>query len=96
MLINLDKLKQALDIESEYRYIDIQGRQKTFSQFIKSEIKKEMKNSKSNPRWAILYETFDVYPYSGVAERRRAIEQLIKIVKLELKRENMSKKNPSK
>ena len=53
MLINLDKLKQALDIESEYRYIDIQGRQKTFSQFIKSEIKKEMKNSKSNPRWAI-------------------------------------------
>lgn len=92
MLINLDKLKQALDIESEYRYIDIQGRQKTFSQFIKSEIKKEMKNSKSNPRWAILYETFDVYPYSGVAERRRAIEQLIKIVKLELKREKHEQK----
>ena len=85
MLDNLDKIKQALDIEAEYRYIDIQGREKTFSQFIRSEIKKEIKKNKNNPRWAVLYEAFDVYPYAGVPERRKAIEQLVKIIKLELR-----------
>lgn len=91
MLDNLDKVKQALDIEAEYKYIDIHGREKTFSQFIRSEIKKEIKNDKKNPRWAVLYEAFDVYPYAGVPERRRAIDQLIKIIKLELKKRKQEK-----
>lgn len=92
MLDKLDKIKQALDIEAEYRYIDIQGRQKTFSQFIKEEIKNEIKKDKQNPRWAVLYEAFDVYPYSGVPERRKAIEQLVKIIKLELKKSKQEQK----
>ena len=91
MLDNLDKVKQALDIEAEYRYINIHGREKTFSQFIRSEIKKEIKKDKKNPRWAVLYEAFDVYPYAGVPERRRAIEQLVKIIKLELKKQKQDK-----
>jgi len=91
MLENLDKVKQALDIEAEYRYIDIHGREKTFSQFIRSEIKKEIKKDKKNPRWTVLYEAFDIYPYAGVPERRRAIEQLVKIIKLELKKEKQQK-----
>lgn len=91
MLDNLDKVKQALDIEAEYKYIDIHGREKTFSQFIRSEIKKEIKKDKKNPRWAVLYEAFDVYPYAGVPERRRAIEQLVKIIKLELKKQKQQK-----
>ncbi len=91
MLDNLDRVKQALDIESEYRYIDIHGREKTFSQFIRGEIKKEIKKDHKNPRWAVLYEAFDVYPYAGVPERRKAIEQLIKIIKLELKKQKQSK-----
>ena len=85
MLDNLDKIKQAIDYETKYRYIDMQGRTTSFSKFIKSEIKKELKKSKKNPRWQVLYEAFDVYPFVGIAERRRSIEQLIKIIKLELK-----------
>ena len=92
MLDKLDKIKQALDIEAEYRYIDILGRKTTFSQFIKEEIKNEIKKDKQNPRWAVLYEAFDVYPYSGVPERRKAIEQLVKIIKLELKRSKQEQK----
>ena len=92
MLDKLDKIKQALDIEAEYRYIDIQGRKTTFSQFIKEEIKNEIKKDKQNPRWAVLYEAFDVYPYSGVPERRKAIEQLVKIIKLELKKSKQEQK----
>jgi len=85
MLDNLDKIKQAIDYETKYRYIDMQGRTTSFSKFIKGEIKKELKKSKINPRWQVLYEAFDVYPFVGIAERRRSIEQLIKIIKLELK-----------
>ena len=92
MLDKLDKIKQALDIEAEYRYIDIQGRKTTFSQFIKEEIKNEIKKDKQNPRWAVLYEAFDVYPYSGVPERRKAIEQLVKIIKLELQKSKQEQK----
>ncbi len=85
MLDNLDKIKQAIEFEKKYRYIDIQGKTKTFSKFIKSEIKKELKLSPKSPRWSVLYEAFDVYPYVGVPERRKSIEQLIKVIKLELK-----------
>ena len=106
MLDNLDKIKQAIEYETKYRYIDIRGKEKTFSQFIKSEIKKEIKNNKKNPRWEVLYEAFDVYPYSGITERRRSIEHLMRVIKLELKnkkeeqiqakeREIQSKKHPS-
>ncbi len=106
MIDNLDKIKQAIEYETKYRYIDIRGREKTFSQFIKSEIKKELKKSKKNPRWEVLYEAFDVYPYSGVAQRRRSIEHLVKVIKLELKnqkqeqaeekeRETQRQKHPS-
>ena len=91
MLDNLDKVKQALDIEAEYKYIDIHGREKTFSRFIRDEIKKEIKKDKKNSRWAVLYEAFEVYPYAGLPERRRAIEQLIKIIKLELKKQKQEK-----
>ncbi|MBP3846148.1 ATP-dependent DNA helicase RecG [bacterium] len=93
MLDNLDKVKQALDIEAEYRYIDIHGREKTFSQFIRAEIKKELKKDKNNPRWEVLYEAFDVYPYAGVPERRKSIEQLVKIIKLELKKQKQEQKD---
>lgn len=94
MLEDLDRIKQAVDIETKYRYIDIFGRRQNFSTFIKSEIKKELKKSKKNPRWQVLYEAFDVYPYSSVPERRRSIEHLIRVIKLELK--TKKKKNKLK
>lgn len=87
MLENLEKIKHAIEYETKYRYIDLQGKTTNFSKFIKSEIKKEIKKSKTNPRWKVLYEAFDVYPYVGIPERRKSIEHLIKIIKLELKRE---------
>lgn len=92
MLEDLDRIKQALDIETKYRYIDIYGRRQNFSTFIKSEIKKELKKSKKNPRWQVLYEAFDVYPYSSVPERRRSIEHLVRVIKLELKNKKEEEK----
>lgn len=83
MLEDLERIKQAIDIEAKYRYIDIHGKTQTFSKFIKSEIKKEIKKSK-NPRWQVLYEAFDVYPYVSMPQRRRSIEYLVRVIKSEI------------
>ena len=86
MLDNLDRIKQAIDIEKKHRFIDIRGREETFSHFIKSQIKNEIKKNKNNPRWKVLYETFDVYPYSSLPERKRSINHLIKVIKSEVQK----------
>lgn len=91
MIENLDKIKAAIDIEVKYRYIDIHGKRQKFSSFIKEEAKKYYKLSKKNPRWAVLIEAFDVYPYASVPERRKSIEQLIKTIKADLAQEKAAK-----
>ena len=53
--------------------------------------KKYYKLSKKNPRWAVLVEAFDVYPYASVPERRKSIEQLIKTIKADLAQEKAAK-----
>jgi ATP-dependent DNA helicase RecG len=87
MVDNLDKIKAAIDIEVKYRYIDIHGKTQKFSSFIKNEAKKNYKKSKKNPRWAVVIEAFDVYPYASVPERRKSIEHLIKTIKADLQQE---------
>lgn len=87
MIENLDKIKAAIEIETKYRYIDIHGKTQKFSSFIKQEAQKNYKKFKKNPRWAVLIEAFDVYPYASVPERRKSIEQLIRTIKAELQQE---------
>jgi len=91
MVDNLDKIKAAIDIEVKYRYIDIHGKTQKFSSFIKNEAKKNYKKSNKNPRWAVLIEAFDVYPYASVPERRKSIEHLIKTIKADLQQEKAAK-----
>ncbi|MDE6139011.1 MAG: hypothetical protein K2F57_06035, partial [Candidatus Gastranaerophilales bacterium] len=91
MIENLDKIKAAIDIEVKYRYIDIHGKRQKFSSFIKEEAKKYYKLSKKNPRWAVIIEAFDVYPYASVPERRKSIEQLIKTIKADLAQDKAAK-----
>ena len=87
MIENLDKIKAAIEIETKYRYIDIHGKTQKFSSFIKQEAQKNYKKSKKNPRWAVLIEAFDVYPYASVPERRKSIEQLIRTIKADIQQE---------
>ena len=81
---NLDQIKQAIEVEIKYRYIDVHGKKQTFSTFIKNFTKQNYKNSKKNPKWAVLTEVFEHYPCASVPERKRAIENLIKVIKSEL------------
>ena len=84
---NLEKLKKAIDVEVKHRYIDIRGQSQTFSQFIKNEARKIYKESGKNPRWGVIMETFDGYRCFDVNDRRKAIERLIKVIKLTLDEE---------
>ena len=91
MIENLDKIKAAIDIEIKYRYIDIHGKTKNFSNYIKKETLKNYKKSKKNPRWAVVIEAFEVYPYASVPERRKSIEHLIRVIKTEIQNEKQEK-----
>lgn len=41
--------------------------------------------SKKNPKWAVLIEAFEQYPYDSVNERRKTIDRLIRVIKSEIK-----------
>lgn len=90
MIENLDKIKAAIDIEVKYRYIDIHGKTQKFSSFIKKIAKENYKKSKKNPRWAVIIEAFEMYPYASVPERRKSIEHFIKVIKSEIQQEKQS------
>lgn len=91
MIENLDKIKAAIDIEVKYRYIDIHGKTQKFSSFIKNIAKENYKKSKKNPRWAVIIEAFEMYPYASVPERRKSIEHFVKVIKSELQKEATDK-----
>ena len=84
MIDNIEQLKKAIEIEIQYRYIDIHGKTQSFSSFIKNEANKYYKLSKKNPKWAVLAEMFEHYPFAGLNERRKSIDRLIKIISSEV------------
>lgn len=83
MIDNIEQLKKAIEIEIQYRYIDIHGKTQAFSSFIKNEAKKYYKLSKNNPKWAVIAEAFEHYPFAGLNERRKSIDNLIRVLKSE-------------
>lgn len=95
MIDNIEQLKKAIEIEIQYKYIDIHGKTQAFSSFIKNEAKKYYKLSNKNPKWAVLVETFEHYPFAGINERRKSIDTLIRVLKSETKPEEHPGKNIS-
>ena len=88
MVANLEKIKAAIDIEVKYRYIDIHGKTQKFSSFIKKEAQKNYKLSKKNPRWEVVIESFEHYPYASITERKKAIEHLIRVIRADIQTQN--------
>lgn len=92
MIDNIEQLKKAIEIEIQYKYIDVHGKTQAFSSFIKNEAKKYYKLSKKNPKWAVLIEIFEHYPFAEINERRKSIDRLIKILKSETAPKNEEEK----
>ena len=73
---NLEQIKKAIEIEVKYKYININGKTRSFASFICSELKKEIKTS-TNPKWKVLLEHFERYSMDTLPQRKRSLERLI-------------------
>lgn len=78
---NLEQVKKAIEVESKHCYININGKNRTFSSFICSVIQKEIKLHSDNPRWKVLLERFKRYPLETSIARKKAISDLILVIK---------------
>lgn len=96
MLENLEQIKQAIEIERKHQYINIKGKNSTFARFIKGEILSAYKSSQKNPKWQILLEAFERYPFDTMPLRRKAIERLITVINAELHPVKQEIKNDNK
>ena len=79
---NLEQIKKALEIEVKYKYININGKTRSFSSFICSELRKEIKKSKS-PKWQVLLEHFERYQMDTMPQRKKSLERLVSVIKME-------------
>lgn len=96
MLENLEQIKQAIEIERKHQYINIKGKNSTFARFIKGEILSAYKSSQKNPKWQILLEAFERYPFDTMPLRKKAIERLITVINSELHPVKSEVKNDNK
>ena len=88
---NLEQIKKAIEIEAKYKYININGKTKSFSSFICSELRKEIKLSK-NPKWQILLEHFERYQMDTLPQRKKSLERLVSVIKSDILQKEESKK----
>lgn len=91
---NVKQIKKAVEIEVKYKYININGRSRSFSSFICSELKKEIKKSK-NPKWKVLLEHFERYSMDSLPQRKRSLERLVSVIKAETTEETKHDKSLS-
>ena len=79
---NLEQIKKAVEIEVKYKYININGKTRSFSSFICSELRKEIKKTK-NPKWQVLLEHFERYQMDTLPQRKKSLERLVSVIKSE-------------
>lgn len=80
---NFEQIKKAIEIEVNHHYININGKFQTFSTFICTILKQEIKQHSKNPKWRVLLEHFEQYPFQSAPTRKKSIEQLISVIKSE-------------
>ena len=81
---NIEQIKKAIEIEAKYKYTDIRGRTKSFSAFIRGEIRKFIKTSNMPERWKFVLAHFEQYSMDTLPNRKKSIEYLINTLKSEL------------
>ncbi len=79
---NLEQIKKAVEIEVKYKYININGKTRSFSSFICSELRKQIKTTK-NPKWQVLLEHFERYQMDTLPQRKKSLERLVSVIKAE-------------
>lgn len=81
---NLEKIKLAIDVEIKHQYIDIMGKERSFSQFMKREIKKIYKDNVKDAKWLVFLEVFEHYASDNLPVRKKSISRFVKALKTAL------------
>lgn len=89
---NLEQIKKAVEIEVKYKYININGKTRSFSSFICSELRKEIKKTK-NPKWQVLLEHFEQYQMDTLPQRKKSLERLVTVIKSETGEKQVEKRS---
>ncbi len=90
--LNIEQIKQAIEVEQKNQYIDIRGKQDNFSGYILKQLHRLYKLSKKNPQWIILAKEFELYATSSVPTRRKALQRLVSALRKEINPEGEIKK----
>ena len=73
VLDNIEQINQAIEVERKFQYINIRGKETTFSKFMISQLKKIYKLTKRETKWAVLIEYFEHYEISSMLARKNMI-----------------------
>ena len=79
--IDIEQIKRAICVEDKYNYIDIMGRETSFSGFILKQLKLIYKFSSKNPKWLPIIEAFEHYPQENILQRKKTISRFITLLK---------------
>ena len=86
--IDIEHIRKAIELEEKYKYIDVVGREKSFSGFMLSQIKLIYKYSGKNTKWLPVIEAFEHYPVENIFQRKKTINRFINILKKDLNTSN--------
>lgn len=78
---NLEQVKKAVEIEVKHKYININGKSRSFSSFICSVLRQEIKLYPENPKWKVLLEHFERYHIDTLPARKKSLERLVSVIK---------------
>lgn len=92
MIENIQQIRQAIEIEQKHQYIDIRGKEDSFSGFILKQLNIFYRKSKRNPKWLVLSKEFETYSMATVSVRRKAIQHLVYVLRQEINKEGEIKK----
>ena len=84
MIENIKQIRQAIEIEQKHLYIDIRGKESTFSVFILKQLNFLYKKSNRNPQWLVLSKEFESYSMASVSVRRKAVQRLVSVLRKEI------------
>ncbi len=91
--IDIELIRKAVQLEEKYKYIDLEGRENTFSGFILKQIKQIYKNSHKDIKWLSIIEAFEHYPMETVMQRKRSVIRFVSMLKKELNQSDNTAEN---
>lgn len=83
--IDIEKIKRAINVEEKYKYIDIMGRETSFSGFMIKQLYKIYKLSSKNAVWLPVIEAFEHYSQENILQRKKTVNRFVSVLKKELK-----------